>query len=89
MMDGSLDSFFNFYCEKYRNFTWFPDVEILRKGIVFRAIHPKLCGDCAFPQNFHTRKSGEMTVFFVVFYTRMPILYLQFSSTLSLAKMVP
>ena len=22
----------NLYCEKYRNFTWFPDVEILRKG---------------------------------------------------------
>ena len=22
----------NLYCEKYRNFTWFPNVEILRKG---------------------------------------------------------
>ena len=30
------------------------------------AIRPKLCGNCAFPQNFHTRKSGEITVFFAV-----------------------
>ena len=27
-------------------------------------IRPKLCGNCAFSQNFHTRKSGEITVFF-------------------------
>ena len=27
---------------------------------------PKLCGNCAFPQNFHTRKSGEITVFFAL-----------------------
>ena len=26
----------------------------------------KLCGNCAFPQNFHTRKLGEITVFNVV-----------------------
>ena len=26
----------------------------------------KLCGNCTFPQNFHTRKSGEITVFFAV-----------------------
>ena len=24
---------------------------------------PKLCGSCAFPQNFHSRKLGEITVF--------------------------
>ena len=28
--------------------------------------HRKLCGNCAFPQNFHTRELGEITVFFVV-----------------------
>ena len=28
--------------------------------------HPKLCGNCASPQNFHTRKLGEMKVFFAV-----------------------
>ena len=27
---------------------------------------PKLCGNCAFLQNFHTRKLGEITVFFTV-----------------------
>ena len=27
---------------------------------------PKLCGKCSFPKNFHTRKLGEITVFFVV-----------------------
>ena len=26
----------------------------------------KLCGNCAFPQNFHTRKLGEITIFLVV-----------------------
>ena len=31
------------------------------------AIGPKLCGNCAFPQNFHTKKVGEITVFYVVF----------------------
>ena len=25
---------------------------------------PKLCGNCAFPQNFHTRKLGEITIFY-------------------------
>ena len=25
--------------------------------------HPKLCGNCSFPQNLHTRKLGEITVF--------------------------
>ena len=27
---------------------------------------PKLCGNCAFPQNFPTRKLGEITVFYAV-----------------------
>ena len=46
------------HCEKYRNFT-----KILWKGTANR---PKLCGNCAFPQNFHTRKLGEITVFYDV-----------------------
>ena len=54
------------------NFTKFPSVEILWKSTVstwFRAIHPKLCGNCTFPQNFHTRKLGEITVFYAVLIT--------------------
>ena len=31
-----------------------------------RAILPKLCGNCTFPQNFHTRKLGEITALYVV-----------------------
>ena len=27
---------------------------------------PKLCGNFALPQNFHTRKLGEITVFYVI-----------------------
>ena len=50
--------------QKYRNFTEFPGVEILWKGTVL--IHQKLCGNCAFLQNFHTRKLGEIAVFFAV-----------------------
>ena len=34
--------------------------------IRFRAICPKLCRNCAFPQNFHTRKLGEITIFYAV-----------------------
>ena len=30
------------------------------------ANRPKLCGNCAFPQNFHTMKLGEITVFYAV-----------------------
>ena len=44
-------------------------MEIFRKGTVFtefRAINPKLCENCAFPQNFHKRKLGEITVFYAV-----------------------
>ena len=33
------------------------------------AIHPKLCGNCTFPQNSHTRKLGEIRVFYVVIRT--------------------
>ena len=32
----------------------------------FVANRPKLCGNYAFPQNFHTRKLVEITVFFAV-----------------------
>ena len=32
----------------------------------YRANFPKLCGNCAIPQHFHTRKLGEITVFFPV-----------------------
>ena len=42
-------------------------MEILWKDTVsakFWAIRPKLCGNCAFPQNFHTRKLVQITVFF-------------------------
>ena len=42
-------------------------MEILRKGTVsveFQANHPKFCGNCAFPQNFQTRKLSEITLFY-------------------------
>ena len=32
----------------------------------------KLCGNCAFTQNFHTRKLGEITVFYAVNITLSP-----------------
>ena len=37
-------------CIKYRNFTWFSDVDILCIN------RPKRWGNWAFPQNFHNRK---------------------------------
>ena len=44
-------------------------MEILNEGTVsaeFRAIRPNLCGNCAFLQNFHTRKLGEILVFYAM-----------------------
>ena len=29
-------------------------------------IRPKLCGNCVFPKNFHTKKLGEITGLFAV-----------------------
>ena len=55
---------------KYCNFIYFPGMEILWKGIV--SAMQKLCfstefsGNYAFPQNFHIRKLGEITVFYAV-----------------------
>ena len=33
---------------------------------VFHYFHSKLCRNFAFPKNFHTRKLGEITVFYAV-----------------------
>ena len=52
-------------------------MENLWKGIVsayFRAKRPKLCGNCAFPQNIHARKLDEITVFLAVL-VRMSLCY--------------
>ena len=65
------------HCIKSRNFTLFPGVEILWKDTVFawfRAIRPKLCRNCVFPQNFHTIKLDEITGFFAVAATVLRIL---------------
>ena len=43
---------------------------ILWKGTVsrkFRAIRPKLCGNCSFSKNFHTGNLGEISVFYAVY----------------------
>ena len=37
-----------------------------RVSAEFLAIRAKLCGNCAFTQNFHTRKLGETTTFYAV-----------------------
>ena len=36
---------------------------------------PKLCGNCAFPRNFHIRKLGEITGFFAVIGVLMMLLF--------------
>ena len=61
------------HCVKYRNFTQFRGVEILWKGTVsrqFRVNRPKLSRNCVFPQNFHTRNLGKITVFYAVIVKR-------------------
>ena len=43
----------------------------------------KLCRNCAFQQNFHTRKSGEITVFYAV---KITIKYLSMEENLLLVR---
>ena len=47
---------------KCRDFTWFFGVEILWKPTVSAEFR----GNCTFPQNFHTRKLGEISVLYTV-----------------------
>ena len=57
------------YCIKYHNFTLRSSVETFWKrtaSVKSLANHSKLCRNCAFPQNFHTRKLGEILVFYAV-----------------------
>ena len=66
---GTLSSNCQEHWGKYRNITQVPGAQVLSKGTFFAqfwANSPKLCGKCAFPQNFHTRKVGEITLFFAV-----------------------
>ena len=35
------------------------------------AIRPKLCGNCAFPENFYTKKLGEIRVYYAVYGIKM------------------
>ena len=56
---------------KVSNFHLFPGADILLNGAVSGvnecpAIRLKLCGNCAFPQNFHTGKLGEISVLYLV-----------------------
>ena len=56
-------------CIKYENFTLIPGMEILWKRTVsadFQAIVPRVCKNCALPQNFHTRNLREISVFYAV-----------------------
>ena len=49
--------------------TKFPSVKMLMKQTIsvdFQVNCPKLCGCCEFPRNFHTRKLGEVLVFFAL-----------------------
>ena len=49
---------FYYYSAEYK--------KIKRITWILLAICPKLCGNCAFPQIFHTRKLGEIKVFFAL-----------------------
>lgn len=54
---------------KHWKFTRFSRVKILWKQTVsteIGAIYEKLCTNCKFPKNFHTRKLVEITVFYTV-----------------------
>ena len=58
LLKKSYEGLFPAYRNQSVDLLWF-----LYDGNIGR---PKLCGNCAFPQNFHTRKLGEITVFIAV-----------------------
>ena len=62
---------FNFFyhCVKYQNSTLFSGKYIFWKHTVFIAFLttcPKIFENCAFPQNFHTRKLDKISVFYTL-----------------------
>ena len=58
-------------------------MEILLKSTIsieFLANRPKLCINCALPQNFHTRKLGEIKVFYAaLFFDNFWVIHQQMS----------
>ena len=66
---GGHHDYYYYHYINYRNFTLFSGVEILWIRTVsakFQANRPNLCKNCAFPQNFHSRKLSEILVFCAV-----------------------
>ena len=60
-------------------------MEILQKGTLSAEFRPELCGPFVFPQNLHTTKLGEITVFYVVFISERLVLALALALALVLA----
>ena len=51
--------------EKYEN-NFHQSIDEKEKKKLIALHRPKLCENCAFPQNLHTRKLGEITAFYAV-----------------------
>ena len=51
--------------EKYKDH---PSITSIKNKMIIQvlSIRPELCGNCAFPQNFRTRKLGEITLFYAM-----------------------
>ena len=41
---------------------YFPAAKVEDITKMIKSLNPKLCANCAFPQNFHTRKLDEITL---------------------------
>ena len=59
----------NLHYVKYQIFTWFCGLEILWKGTISWEFRATNYGNCAFPQNVHTRKLDENSVFYIVLFS--------------------
>ena len=60
------------HCEKYCNFyliSWCASFVERHSFCIVLHESPEIMRNCAFPQNFHTRKSGEITTYFAVMST--------------------
>ena len=51
---------------KFHLMSWFGNIMETQFSQSFGWYTRKLCGSCAFPENFYTRKLGEITVFYAV-----------------------
>ena len=67
----TYDVLIRYHCVKYRNFDLISWCGSFVETHSFRIVSGESPVNCAFPQNFHTVKLGEITAFYAVYPYKM------------------